>query len=518
VAISGHPDVIVVGGGAAGCVVAARLSEDPACEVLLIEAGPDLRGAMPEDIRSGWRPTRSFDWGLASEPDAAGVSRPLPRGKLLGGCSSTNATFALRGSPHDYDRWALAGAQGWAFSEVLPYFVRVERDLDFGDAAWHGDSGPLPIRRYGATEMTDVSEAALAALVDSGFPPVPDHNAPGAVGAGPLPVNCLGGMRVSAALAFLPEHGARPNLRILGDGPAASVVLDGLRAAGVRMASGETVRAERIVLCAGTYGTPPLLLRSGIGDPDALGRLGIRGRIDLPGVGRGLIDHPGIAISVPVVREPPPLPVHQVVATARSSRAGADDPPDLQVFPFGPYPSEAEAGPLMFVAAALLTPRSRGAVELRSADPGDPPRITLGYFDEPEDLDRLMEGLERAEAIARHPALGRLTPAGGDGATVPPLGVFERRGWIRAHAWTYHHPVGTCAMGREDDPRAVVDPGGRVIGIESLTVADASIMPDIPSANTHLPTLMIAERVAEGLHRDLTGRGHATGASSNTPT
>src|SRR5947207_152158 len=198
-------DVVVVGGGAAGCVVAARLSEDETRRVLLLEAGPDHRALMPADVRDGWRPTTRHDWGYVAELDAAGVARPLPRGKLLGGCSSTNATFALRGHPADYDAWAQAGNDGWSFDEVLPFFTGLENDADFGEAAWHGDGGPLPIRRYRDDEFTDVAQAGLKAFEQAGCTWVPDANAPGAVGVAALPTNTLHGERISSALAYLPS-------------------------------------------------------------------------------------------------------------------------------------------------------------------------------------------------------------------------------------------------------------------------------------------------------------------------
>src|SRR5215470_13275460 len=202
-------DVVVVGGGAAGCVVAARLSEDGTRRVLLLEAGPDLRALIPADVRDGWQPTTGHDWGYVAEPDAAGVARPLPRGKLLGGCSSTNATFALRGHPADYDAWARAGNDGWSFDEVLPFFTGLENDADFGEAAWHGDGGPLPIRRYHDDEFTDVAQAGLKTLEQAGCTRVPDANAPGAVGVAALPVNTLHGERISTALAYLPSGRSR---------------------------------------------------------------------------------------------------------------------------------------------------------------------------------------------------------------------------------------------------------------------------------------------------------------------
>jgi choline dehydrogenase len=493
------PDVIVVGGGAAGCVIGARLSEDPACAVEVVEAGPDLRDAMPPEIRSGWRPARSFDWGYVAEPDEYGKARELPRGRLLGGCSSTNAAFALRGSPADYDAWAAVTRGAWSFESVLPRFIRLERDLDFGAEEWHGGSGPIPIRRYPPDELTEVAAAALSALERIGLPPVADHNAPWAVGAGPVPANCRDGVRVSTALAYLPEPGARPNLSLRCEAEVARVEFEGPRAAGVRLAGGELVRARAVVLCAGTYGSPALLLRSGVGPAGDLAALDIPLVTDLAGVGANLSDHASVSVDLPCRSDAVPAPLFQAMGTLHSSASRSREPPDLQLMVCGPYEPAADGPATCMCVAALLKPRSRGSVRLRSGAPSDPPRIDLGYLSERADVDRLVEGLGRAEALAAEPAMRALRPDGARSAGLefPPASGPERAEWVRRNAWTYHHVVGTCAMGAASDRRAVVDPAGRVHGTEGLFVADASVMPDVPSANTHIPTVMVAERLAE---------------------
>jgi choline dehydrogenase-like flavoprotein len=497
--VSERHDVAIVGGGTAGCVLAARLSEDPGCKVCLIEAGPDLRAAMPPEIRSGWRPTRSCDWGYVAEPDGYGNARQVPRGRLLGGCSSTNATFALRGSPGDYDAWAAAGNPGWSFDDLLPYFVRLESDVDFGDQPWHGDSGPIPIRRYGPAELTQVGAAGLEALEALGLDTVADHNAPGAVGAGPTPVNCLDGNRISTALAYLPAPGERDNLTIRCGAEAADVVMDGIRAAGVRLLSGGEVEADLVVLCGGAYASPALLLRSGVGPASELEALGIEVRVDLPGVGHNLADHPSVSLTLPYGNDAQPEPLFQVVATLHSPQTGAAGPPDLQLVVFGPYEPDGDGPSTFMCAAALLKPRSRGTVSLRSAAPSDSPRIDLGYLGEDVDADRLVEGLARVEALTAHPAIRALCGPREPGPVALPRDRMERRDWVRRNCWTYHHAVGTCAMGPASDRAAVVDATGRVHGTEGLFVADASVMPDIPSANTHIPTVMVAERLADTL-------------------
>src|SRR5215470_1904929 len=414
-------DVVVVGGGAAGCVVAARLSEDGSRRVLLLEAGPDHRAPMPADVRDGWQPTTGHDWGYVAEPDAAGVARPLPRGKLLGGCSSTNATFALRGHPADYDAWARAGNDGWSFEEVLPFFTRLENDADFGEAAWHGDAGPLPIRRYRDDEFTDVALAGLKALGEAGCTWVPDANAPGAVGVAALPVNTLHGERISTARAYLPAAGLRPNLAVRCDTEVGGVLIERDRAVGVRLASGGEIRAGRVIVCAGAYGSPALLMRSGIGPAGHLRELGLPVVADLPGVGANLADHPAVSLDFGYPRHVRPAPMFQVIATTHSPDAAGDGPPDLQYIIGGPFATAAAAdddddgdadGGTFFIGVALLKPASRGTVRLRSADPSAAPRIELGYFREPRDLDRLAGGLIRIREAAGAGPIAELS--GGD--------------------------------------------------------------------------------------------------------
>ena len=497
--MSARFDIVIVGGGAAGCVLAARLSEDGSRDVALLEAGPDLRGAMPDDIRSGWRPARSFDWGYVAEPDEFGKARELPRGRLLGGCSSTNAAFALRGSPADYDSWAASGNPGWSFDDLLPYFIRLEDDLDFGDRAWHGNGGPIPIHRYRPDELTEVSAAGLTALQALGGETVEDHNAPGAVGVGPLAVNCRDGLRASTALTYLPQPDERKNLALRCETEVAEIVLDRTRAVAVRLADGQSIRADMIVICAGAYASPALLMRSGVGPARHLKELGIDVCVDLAGVGQNLADHPSVSLELPYRSEAEPAPLFQVAATRHSSASQPHEPPDLQSVVFGPYePVEEGAQPTFMCMSALLKPRSRGSVKLRSRDQVDPPLIELGYLREQDDVDRLVEGLEIVEALAADPEIRALSPDNSDVNELPGPGS-ERKEWVRRNCWTYHHAVGTCAMGPSSDPAAVVDVNGGVYGTEGLFVADASVMPDIPSANTHIPTVMLAEKLADDL-------------------
>ncbi|MEV7617148.1 GMC oxidoreductase [Streptomyces sp. NPDC089799] len=495
-------DLVIVGGGAAGCVLAARLSEDPSTRVLLLEAGPDYV-ELPAALRDGSGPhTASHDWGLTSEPGPAGRAIALPRGKVIGGSSTTNAAFALRGSPYDFDAWAARGNPGWSWDEVLPWFVALENDLDFGHEPYHGSRGPIPVRRYAGAERSDIASAGQEAIMSTGVPAIPDHNAPGAVGVGPLPVNEVAGERLGAASTYLAAARARHNLTVRGGAQVSRVVLDRCRAAGVRLADGEEVYGDQVIVSAGTYSSPAILLRSGIGPADELRALGIEPVLDLPGVGRNLADHPAVSVDAAYAGAGRPLRAFQLVATLHSAQAGEHrGPPDLQLIVGGPFDTAAAAtGATFFVGGALLTPRSRGRVWLRSPDPLDAPRIDLGYFSHPADLPRLVEAVRRARRVARAGPLAALSAGLLNAPDDDGDAAVER--FVRAGVWTYHHPVGTCAMGPDPSAGAVVDRSGRVHGLKNLWVADASIMPDVPSANTHLPTLMLAERIAALLREE----------------
>jgi choline dehydrogenase len=346
----------------------------------------------------------------------------------------------------------------------------------------------VPDRLPSASPSAEIAAATLEAMEACGFPHVEDHNQPGAVGAGRIPMSSRDGIRVTSAGAYLPPVGAPSNLTILPDAHVAEVVLEDVRATGVRLSDGSLVRAGWVVLSSGTYGSPPILLRSGIGPPDHLRSMGLPVRIELPGVGEKLADHPAVDLEFGEVGGTTDAPLH-AIATFHSAVASADDPPDLMLWTSDPSGDP----PTYEIDVVLLKPRSRGSVRLRSPDPTDPPRIVLPGVRDPMDVTRLLEGYRRVEEVANDPRVRRLT-----GDLPPSIGNDGGAGaWIRANSYSIPHVVGTCSMGPSPHDGAVVDAAGQVHGAERLSVVDASIMPEAPSGFPHLVTIMIAERLSE---------------------
>jgi choline dehydrogenase-like flavoprotein len=463
-------DVAVVGGGTAGCVMAARLAASGSQSVLLLEAGPDRRADMPEALRDGWSIEReTFDWGYRS---THGTPRPVRRKRVIGG-TSWLTRFTPRGGPADYNGWAAVGVAGWGWDDVLPFFVKLERDVDFGDRPWHGDCGPIPSVRNLNVTFTEVTAGSVEALGSVGFDWVEDHNEPGAVGAGRMPMNVLEGRRVTTADAYLPLDGTPGNLTVRADSLVDRVVFDGTTATGVVLADGAVITAGHVVLSAGVYGSPTILLRSGIGP---------RGEVvDLSGVGRNLVDHPSVYLDCGYAGVGRSEPLLHVIATWHSQGRPEAETPDLMLWLSDPEGDPPEFG----IEVVLLRPRSRGVVRLRSLDPLDAPLIELPDLADQSDVARLAEGYQRAVEVANSPALRRYSS--GSAAREPD----DLKAFVCRELSSVPHTVGTCAMG------SVVDGSGNVFGVDALSVADASIMPDVPSGFTHIPTIMIAERLAE---------------------
>jgi choline dehydrogenase len=502
-------DDIIVGAGSSGAVLAARLSEDPARRVLLLEAGPDYPTVetTPHDLcDSTWISVVRHDWGFKADA-MKGREIEFPRGKVTGGSSAVNATIALRGVPADYDEWASLGNADWAWSKVLPYFRRLEDDQD-ESGPLHGRGGPIPVRRWKPEELVPLQQAYLDAGQALGFAKVADHNHPEVTGIGPWPMNQRDGLRLSTAIGYLLPARGRQNLTIRPDCLVSRVVLEGSRAVGVELVSGgtgEIVRGRRTTLSAGAIASPAILLRSGIGPRAELDALGIVSRVDLPGVGANLIDHP--LSSVALVPKPgicqKTQPVVQV--GARHTAPGSAEWNDMQLFMISqadlteiPALMAIVGAPMVFaVAVALQRPRSRGRLSLTSPDPRIQPRIELNYLDDPEDMRRMVDGVRLAWRVAQWPAIAR--HAEHIAILTEEMVASDEilQGYLQMTVSTIYHPVGTARMGPDGDAGAVVDQYGRVRCVDGLAVADASIMPNVPRANTNLSCIMIGERVAD---------------------
>jgi choline dehydrogenase len=505
-------DDIIVGGGSAGAVLAARLSQEPARRVLLLEAGPDYATleSTPADLRDGWRMSlRAHDWGLTAQA-VPGRVIPYPRGRVIGGSSAVNATIALRGVPADYDEWAALGNDEWGWAKVLPHFRRLEDDPEGAGDGLHGRGGPVAICRWRPDELIPVQRAFVEICRRLGFPEVADHNHPQAAGVGPFPQNRRGRLRLSTAIGYLLPVRHRPNLTIWARCLVNRVLVAGGRAVGVDIAGdGEPahVYGRRIVLAAGAIGSPALLLRSGIGPKAALAGLGIEPVADLPGVGAGLADHPVTRLLL--VPQPgscdPQTPLAQVVL--RYTAPGSGEFNDMQQVVFshidvagigGQQAVAAVGTPLAIgLPVALERPHARGRLELASTDPQVPPVIELNFAADPEDLRRLVEGVRLAWQIAHQPEIARHTHhvALLSEETVGSNDALAA--YVRATVSTQFHPCGTARMGPAGDPMAVVDQHCRVRTIENLRVVDASVMPAIPRANINLTCIMIGEHVSD---------------------
>jgi choline dehydrogenase-like flavoprotein len=515
-------DYVIVGAGSAGCALAARLSEDPATTVLLIEAGgrdlsPNIK--IPAAFAKQFRTKLDWDFNTEPEPHCDGRSLYMPRGKGLGGSSSMNAMLYVRGHPLDYEGWVSDGAPGWGWEDVRPYFLKAE-DNERGASEHHAVGGPLRVEDERSPRP--LTGRFLAACEEAGIPRIDDYNGHEQDGAALVQVTQRRGRRWSTADAYLRPTLKRPNLDLVTGAQALGLQLERGRATGVRYRprrGGEKVARAggEVILAAGALASPQLLMLSGIGPASQLEELGIPVALDLRGVGANLQDHPYLTCvwDVPaggsladaerpramleyLLRRTGPLSssVAEAFAFVRSRRGLAQ--PDLQ-FHFAPayfanHGFDEYDGHAVTLGPVLVAPRSRGWVHLRSADPADKPRILTNTLSEPEDVDALIAGTRLAREIA---ATGPFAPVLGR-RVLPEEGVDTDEDLVadlRRRVDLLYHPVGTCRMGTDEG--AVVDPELRVRGIEGLRVVDASVMPTITSGNTNAPTIMIAERGAD---------------------
>jgi choline dehydrogenase len=493
--VSGY-DYIIVGGGTAGSVLAARLTQDPAKRVLLLEAGGPAGGREFTDP-AAWPALLGSpaDWGGVTTPQADAGPVPYPQGRVLGGSGSVNAMAHIRGHRAGYDGWAAGGAPGWAYADLLPYFTRSERRTG-GTPGVRGDAGPVEVAPVPGPLRHPVARALAEALVAAGHPVTTDLSGTRQEGvAWPDLAITASGRRASPYAAYLAPAGGRPSLEIRTGCVVTRLVIRHGRCTGVTYVhngSGGQARADgEVIACAGATRTPRLLMLSGIGPAAHLADLGITVQADLPGVGENLQDHP-VATAAYVSAGPLPASRHnhgEAYAALRSPLADSGVP-DLHLFPIlRDAPRSA-----FLLAAAVMTPDSRGTVRLASADPAAAPLVDPGFLTDHWDLERLAAGL----AIARDAAAGPAFAALGITETAPGPGIRDPgdvRAWIRRAVGSYFHPAGTCRMGAGAD--AVTDPRLRVHGISGLRVADASVMPAIPNAPPHATVLAIAEKAAD---------------------
>jgi choline dehydrogenase len=506
-------DYVIVGAGSAGCVLAARLSEDPEVSVLLLEAGPpDVKENIHVPLGYLQLARTDVDWDYCTAPEAGCDNRrlPLPRGKVLGGSSSINAMIYIRGNRADYDGW---GAAGWGWDDLFPYFLRAE-DNERGASEWHGAGGPLPVSDQRSGNV--ITPAFVEAGVEAGLDRNEDFNGADQDGVGMYQVTQRGGMRASAAVAYLHPATERPNLTVMPYMHVDRILFEGTRAVGVeasQLGQPRELRAEReVVLCGGAYNSPQLLMLSGVGPAEHLAMREVELLLDQPAVGENLSDH---AASFGVWTTPEPESLLLALEPAALEEFGA-----TQTGPFASNLAEsggfarveagAEAPDTQFhvapvhivdegmgdpqahgvwVSPCLLTPNSRGSVRLASKDPTAKPIVRNDFFSAEGDLERMSAAVALMEEVCAQPAMRpycaeRFTAPDGDSEAA-------RRAHVARTAFPIYHPVGTCAIG------SVVDTELRVEGLEGIRVVDASVMPTVPRGNTNAPVIAIAERAAD---------------------